>query len=163
VILSVKLHAEPGAPKRLCRNQRRTGAAERIEIAALRKGLNLGKKNGERLLRRMQLVAAIGPVDDIADRRLGNQRIAFRQKVGALMLVAEVLFRRGITLRKNEVTGDPEAHLAPRLREAPDDSAEEYNISGQLTSVTTPTMFGPTTAGDPKRLPVLEFEQIDSG
>ena len=77
-----------------------------------------GSRTEQRLLRRMQLVAAVGPVDDIADGRLRKLRIALRQQVGAFVLIAEILFRRRVALRKDEVTDDAETRLAPCLHEA---------------------------------------------
>ena len=56
----------------------------------------------------MELVAAVRPVDDVADSLGGDGRYALDQQVRAFVLVARVAGRRGVALRENEVAGDAE-------------------------------------------------------
>jgi hypothetical protein len=71
-------------------DQRRARAAERIEHgAALAKGLDEGTQDLHRLLRRMQPVAGIGPVERIRHRRCRRRDVALGEEISLLVLVAQ--------------------------------------------------------------------------
>jgi len=70
-----------------------------------------------RLFSQMVFVAAIRPVNHIADDRL-RLRVALGQQVSGLMLVAHELGFRGVAFRKNQMPDDVEACGAESGEEA---------------------------------------------
>src|SRR5579871_502174 len=93
VIFGVKLDAEIIAPQRPCRKKGGAGAAERVEHDTPRRGEGFHERQEyrKRLLRRMQLIAAVLPVYHVADGAGGLLRVSLGKQVGAFMLIAQVL------------------------------------------------------------------------
>ena len=122
VVFRVKFDAEIGAPEHLGGHQGRAGTAEGVEHHAAwrRKSFDHWQKHREGLLRGMELVAAVGPVDNVADGVGWLFRVAFGEEIGAFVLVAQEFAGRGVALGENEVPDDAEASGAVRLHEPVD-------------------------------------------
>jgi hypothetical protein len=91
VILCVQLDADIGAAQHLRCLQRRAGTGERVKHNALlgAKRVHERKQDGQGLLRRVQLVAAIRPVDNVPYGVFRLLRPALGKQIGALVLGAE--------------------------------------------------------------------------
>jgi hypothetical protein len=70
------------------------------------------------VLRRMEPVAGIVcPLDHVADGVLGRFRVAFRQEIGAFVLVSLKPGARGVALRKSEMAENAESSVTKRSGE----------------------------------------------
>ena len=90
VMTCVKLDSDEVPAYSARRDKRGAGSAKWVQNKAMRLA-EAGDQRFERLsrlLRRMKPVARIGPVDHIRDRAPRGRRIALRQKIGLLVLVA---------------------------------------------------------------------------
>jgi hypothetical protein len=85
-----RLDAEEAPSGELGCEQRGARAAERVhdEDSWARERLDERCQDVQRLLRRMQPVAGIFPLDDIGNGRRGPLRIALEEQIGALVVVA---------------------------------------------------------------------------
>jgi hypothetical protein len=119
MVFGVKLDADIAPLQHLRRQQRRAGTGKGVKhYARLRtERFHQRQQHRNRLLRRMQAVAAIRPVDNIAYRPVRAFRVALGQQIGIFMLTAQEAGARRVALRERDVTGEAEPGLTPRADE----------------------------------------------
>src|ERR1700726_3416406 len=65
----------------------------------------------------MQLVAGVGKIDDIRNRRGGPFSIAFGEEISGFMLITEKACRGCISFSKDDVSHGPKTGIAPCMHE----------------------------------------------
>lgn len=110
VILRIQLNAEILATEGTGSKEGRAGTSKGIEHQSVcwSEGGNQRSENAERFFGRVEFVAAIAPVEYIADDVFGS-RVALRQQVGGFVLVAHMPGFGRVAFRENEVTDYPKS------------------------------------------------------
>lgn len=70
-------------------------------------------QDGNRLLRRVQLVAGVDPVDDVLGWRLRWRRVALHEQEGLFVAVGQQRPLGGVSLAEDDVPADAKARLVP--------------------------------------------------
>src|ERR1035437_3995761 len=119
VVIGVEINADELASKLAGGDKGGTGPAERIEDngAGAGKSGNQGFERLHRLLRRMQAVAGIMPVQHVGRRSAWEGGKALGQQIGGFMLIPQVTGLGRIALAEDDMPGNAEACLAPRGHE----------------------------------------------
>src|SRR5208337_411163 len=113
--MSVEFDSEEAPAKELRREQCRPRAAKRVQdhILRPREGLDDRRENTQRLLRWVQPVAGIVPLEHIRNARSGWRGIALGEQVGVLMVVAQEALLRGIRLGERQVAAEMKPSRTP--------------------------------------------------
>jgi hypothetical protein len=103
-------------------NQRRAGATEGVkdQTARFAECLYDRRKDTYRLLRRMEAVASVAPVEDVRQWTFRCLHLPIRQKVGLLVLMPQQAYIRRIAFAKHEMTNRPKSGFAPGFHEQVD-------------------------------------------
>src|SRR5580658_10772343 len=114
-ILCIQFYADVPAA---CQDRCRSGtdaAREWIEhqLTLQREAANQRSQRLDRLLRRMQLVAAVWHIHHVRKGLLRQRRSAFRQQKCLLMLIAEKPALRAVGLAEHDVSDRPKARVFP--------------------------------------------------
>lgn len=110
VVLGIQLNPKILATESAGSKKGRTGTSEGIQRHSIRwrEGGNQRREDAERLFRRVVLVAAIAPVQYIANDVFGRG-VALRQQVGGFVLVGHMPGFGRVAFGEDEVTHDAEA------------------------------------------------------